>query len=338
MCLTAPVTEKTRERKLLMLVLAVVLMTVPGLILTAMGLNSLVSVWSMGSIAGFVALMSGGPRVAAVVVPALLVLMPVASWWSGSPWLGGAILTVAAVAAAYPARWSRNTGTNWALITLAFAVADPPDLGHAWTAGDYLLIGAVAALAALWGIGMAAAGGSRGPTTPSEGVGPNRALAFALIKAATIGATGWAVIDLNLGLAGAWMIMTVILVVQPSFGDTWSRTLQRAAGTFAGFVLAFVVGVVIPWGVVVYLVGTLFLVAALVLRTKGVTYWRYVTFMTPSVVLMEGANGAVISTDFERLGATLVGVAISLGVVAIMRPLHQAIGPAKPEPSSGQSS
>lgn len=334
MCLTFPMSDKTRGRKLLILALAVVLMAVPGLILTALGLNNLVSVWSMGSVAGFLALMSGGSRIAAVVVPALLVFMPLAVWWSESPWLGAVLLTVTAAAASYPARWSRDTGTNWALIALATTTADPPDLGHAWTMRDLLLIGAVAALAALWGIGMAVAGGSRGPTKPSAGVGQSQALAFALIKAVSVGATTWAVIDLHLGLAGGWMIMTVILVVKPSIGDTWTRTLQRAAGTFAGFVLAFIVGVVIPWGVVVYAVGTLLLVTALVLRTKGISYWRYVALMTPSVVLMEGANGAVITTDIERLGATLIGVAISLGVVAIMRPIHRAMVAARPEPNA----
>ena len=314
---------KTRGHRLLILALAIALMALPGLVLTTLGLSNLVSVWTMGSTAGFVAMMTGGPRVAATVAVALLVLMPLATWSSGSPWFGAVILAIAAAVAAYPARWYRDTGTNWAVITLVFAAANPPSMGHDLTPSDILLIGVIASLAVLWGMGMAAAGGATGPTTPSGGVGQRHALAFALVKGAAVGATTGVVIDRHLGLAGAWMVMTVVLVVQPGIADTWSRSLQRAAGTVAGFVIALVVGVVVPWSPVVYIAGTLFLVLALVMRKKGITYWRYVALMTPAVVLMEGANGAVVTTDIERLFATVIGAAISLTLVALMWPLRR---------------
>lgn len=321
---------------MLILASAIALMAIPGLILTALGWSALVSVWTMGSTAGLVAMMSGGPRIAGTVAAALLVLTPLATWTSESVWVGGVILALAAGAAAYPARWYEDTGTNWALITLVFAAVNPPDLGHAPRAEDLLLIGVIAFLAVLWGMGMAAAGGAIGTSAPAGGVGRRQALAFALVKGAVVGAATGVAIDRNLGLAGAWMVMTVVLVVQPGIADTWSRSLQRAAGTVAGFVFALIVGIVIPWNVIVYAAGTLFLIAALVLRKKGIPYWRYVALMTPAIVLMEGANGAVVSTDVERLVATFIGAAISFALVAIMWPLRR--GAAAEAPSATQSS
>jgi hypothetical protein len=318
----------TKGRKLLILGAAVVLMALPGFVLTALHMEDFLSMWTLGSIAGFIAVFAGGWRVAVAVFATLTVLTPLATASVDAPWAAAAILALTTAAASYSTRWGLEPGTSFVSIPLAFAIANPPDLGHPPTAADLWLMALVSAISVLWGIGMAAAGGLRGPTKPPPRLGPQHAAAFAAIKGLAVGATTWFVVDLHIGHAGAWMIMTLVIIVRPTIGDTWTRTLQRSAGTLAGFMVALLVGLVFPWPLVAYTVGTLLMVVALVERAKGQPYWRYVALLTPAVVLMEGADGNVVTTDIERLVATFVGAAVALAVIAILWPFRTAVRPA----------
>ena len=85
--------------------------------------------------------------------------------------------------------------------------------------------------------------------------------------------------------------------------------------------IAIVVGVFVSSGPVLYLVGTVFMIAALIVMIQGRPYWWFAAFLTPAIVLYESAGSTVSKVATERLEATLVGVAGTLLVMLILLPL-----------------
>jgi hypothetical protein len=48
-------------------------------------------------------------------------------------------------------------------------------------------------------------------------------------------------------------------------------------------------------------------------------YWQFTMFLTPGIVLSEGASGNVRALDIDRLWASLTGIAVALVLLGIFR-------------------
>lgn len=146
-------------------------------------------------------------------------------------------------------------------------------------------------------------------------------LAYSLILALLVGVATYFVVDLDLGHTGGWIILTILVVFQPSFGDGFHRAVRRAAGTLLGFIIAILCGAVLPSGALLSLAGTDFLMAAFALMLQGRPYCLYATVLTPAIVLLESAGSTVDEVAEERLGATLIGVADTVVVKMVLTAL-----------------
>lgn len=94
---------------------------------------------------------------------------------------------------------------------------------------------------------------------------------------------------------------------------------DRLLGTFVGFGIALVAGVPLNGHpVALTLVAILLLGVAAYLMLSGRPYWQFVAFLTPGVVLVVGASSSIFSTDINRVGSTIVGAAIAVGVLLIL--------------------
>ena len=145
-------------------------------------------------------------------------------------------------------------------------------------------------------------------------------MAFSLVLALLVGAATWAVVALDLGHTGGWIILTIVVVFQPSLGAGFTKAAHRAAGTVLGFLIAILVGLLVHSGPLLSLAGTVFLMAAFMLMLQGSPYWLYATVLTPAIVLLESAGSTVDKVAEERLGATLIGVAVTLIVMLALTP------------------
>jgi uncharacterized membrane protein YccC len=131
----------------------------------------------------------------------------------------------------------------------------------------------------------------------------------------------WFVVDLDLGHTGGWIILTILVVFQPSLGDGFRKAAHRAAGTVLGFVIAVLVGAVVTNSGMLYLIGTIFLMVAFILMLQARPYWLYATVLTPAIILLESAGTTVDQVAEERLGATLIGVAVTVAVMLVLTAL-----------------
>src|SRR3954447_25822734 len=138
------------------------------------------------------------------------------------------------------------------------------------------------------------------------------------LRVALATAAGTAVV--HLGLAhGIWVPMATLIVLQPEFGGTIDRALQRTAGAVAGAALAGVLLATLN-GTVAFepLLIALLFAAFFVLRRQ---YGLGVTFLTPLVVLiLATADTSPWWDTWERIVDTLLGAALGLGAGYLLWP------------------
>ena len=114
-----------------------------------------------------------------------------------------------------------------------------------------------------------------------------------------------------------WAALTVIIVVKPSTGQTTSLAIQRTLGTAVGAGIAIAVAQVLPSGdagvFIAFMLSAYFMVAFM-----NANYTLFATFLTATLVFAQRlAEADAFEAGTERLGATLVGAGISIGVMAI---------------------
>lgn len=294
----------------------------PGIILAALGHMAVLNTWILAALGGWMVGMFVGRTLGLLLAVGLGIFLTLGYGFAANPWLAGAVVGCAGAIYGSTARWGVSGRLVTGMVLLAFTVAQPTpiltDLG-VWP--NAALTGLVGLLAALWGLLLGQLMGKSTPKPTLEPLPARQVQYFAWVVAIVLGTATWFVSFLQLQHGGAWFLLTIVVILQPGFADTLTKTLHRAIGTVAGFVIAMIVALVVPWTGVVMLLAVAFMTIAMVLVMKpGAPYWQFVTFLTPAIVLLEGVGSSIIETDVTRLTFTLLGVAVGLTVIAIGYP------------------
>ena len=305
------------------LVAVTVAVTLPGLVLTIAGRDDLAGMTAMAAVAGVLPALLVGPRMAVAAAVGLGVAATAAVAVTDRPWLAALLMAAAAGAVGLSSRVNAQRVLATAPVTLAFLIADPPRDAAGVPVGP-IVVGAAMLASALWAALVVSVVMRTHHRPETQTLSWYRAGAYAVVLAVAVGAASWVLVDRQLGHGGAWFVMTLLIVLQPYLKDSWDKTLQRAAGTFIGFVIALVLYAILDIPAVLYVMASILMLLALVaLVVKHRPYWQFVALLTPAVVLLEGGSGSVVDTALERLGFTLLGVgvavAIELAAVPILR-------------------
>ncbi|MFA6961498.1 MAG: FUSC family protein [Opitutaceae bacterium] len=121
---------------------------------------------------------------------------------------------------------------------------------------------------------------------------------------------------------GYWLPFTIVVVMQPDFGSTRQKALQRVGGTLAGSVIAsLLLWLDLPPAAHLFIIGFgVFAFAYFLKRSYGVA----VVFVTIFVVmLLEHAGQGGSHVEIERIGATLVGGLIALLAAQLFWPVWE---------------
>lgn len=307
----------------------------PAILMGFLGWTGGVDVAILSGLAVFIACMGGtGWRTGLAISLPFALFAGLADWVAPNPWLAATVLAVAAFLRGYAAKAGMHDALIMTVIALGFIVASP--VPNDMPIASPLYVTLVSLAAALWATLVIFLLRHRLHVRDHTGLDLNRVLAFSLILAILVGVATWFVVDFELGHTGGWIILTIVVIFQPSLGDGFRKAVHRAAGTVLGFVIAILCGAVLPGGALLYLVGTVFLMASFVLMLQGRPYWLYATVLTPAIVLLESAGSTVDKVAEERLGATLIGV---VGTIVVMLVLLAVTPLAKPLSTrgSGQS-
>ncbi|MFM0504221.1 FUSC family protein [Paraburkholderia caffeinilytica] len=150
-----------------------------------------------------------------------------------------------------------------------------------------------------------------------------------LRHAARVGVTttaGFLVIR-ALGLPfGYWATMATLLILQPSIAATWPRSIERAAGSIVGGVLAAGIGYAIHSPLGISLAVFPLVVATMALRP--VSYSLFVLFLTPTFVLVADfatPGASEFTYALMRLGNNVLGCVLALLATFYLWPTREKV-------------
>ena len=316
------------------LVAVTVAVTLPGLLLTIAGRDDLAGMTAMAAVAGVLSALVVGPRMAVAAAVGLGVAATAAVAVTDQPWLAALLMATAAGAVGLSSRVNAQRVLATAPITLAFLLADPPRDAAGEPVGA-LVVGVAMLGSALWAALVVSVVMRTHHRPATQVLSWYRAGAYAAVLAVAVGGASWVLVDLQLGHGGAWFVMTLLIVLQPYLKDSWEKTLQRASGTLIGFVIALVLYAILDIPAVLYVMASILMLLALVaLVVKQRPYWQFVALLTPAVVLLEGGSGSVVDTAVQRLGFTLLGVAVAVAIELAAVPILRSVARRHPQHQS----
>lgn len=305
-------------------VLMVVAGFAPAIAMGLAGWSNGVNVAILSGLAVFIACMGGtGWRTGLVISLPFALFAGLTEWAAASPVWAAIVLALAAFLRGYAAKAGMHDALIMTVISLGFIAASPPQSDSSLAAPVYVALVALGASA--WATLVMFLLRHRLRQHQHSRLDPTRVMAFSLVLALLVGVATWAVVALDLGHTGGWIILTIVVVFQPSLGAGFTKAAHRAAGTVLGFLIAILVGLVVPLGPMLPLVGTAFLMVAFLLMLQGRPYWLYATVLTPAIVLLESGGSTVDQVAEERLGATLIGVACTLIVILAIAPFSNRL-------------
>ncbi len=161
-----------------------------------------------------------------------------------------------------------------------------------------------------------------GAKVPPDALTPVQALGFVLAAAVSAALLYW---RLSTGSqSAAWVLLTFMLVFQPTHIGTIRQSLGRVAGTVLGFVLVVALFAVLPAGIATGL-GLAALVPAIAYPKRD--YVLSVAATTVTVVTLYGMPaGEYLAWGLERTADTLIGASLAVGLSVVVRKLEMAAG------------
>lgn len=131
---------------------------------------------------------------------------------------------------------------------------------------------------------------------------------------------GYVASEYHSQVPGMWLAISVVMIMRPYIDSSFKRGVQRAAGTLLGFFLALGVATAIPESWLYVLVGLLFIERAVLIKIRpSNTYWEFVMFLTPGIVLLSAPANLVTEYSDWRLSSTLIACLASLVLLGVER-------------------
>lgn len=323
-----PPTEPQRSpvpRRLVLSAVFVLILALPGIIAGVVWSADAASPLMLGAIVGAAAVMSAGRRIALFQVFLLLLAAPVAIVAGEVPVAGAAIMALLCLGAGMTSLWGLHTSFTMIPLVLAYPLIHPPALGDIpidRTSTTYVVVLSLLLFAGgLWMaivVPLLARHRDLPPLQPASRVD---AVTYTIVITVLCSVNTFAVLVMRPGSQGAWLILTLIAVTQLGPLLSLRRSAYRVVGTVLGTMIAAGIAAAVPDHGIQIALALVTLMAALFMRSQG-TYWAYVTFLTPTVVLLS-STGDVTATSEYRLLYTLIAVSqVLLASVIVLAYQH----------------
>ncbi|MFM9049944.1 MAG: FUSC family protein, partial [Actinomycetota bacterium] len=238
------------------------------------------------------------------------------------PLAGAIFMGLLAGGAALSARRGLHSAALIVPLAISLVLTAPPSItgvDSAFATG--LIAAAVMAGSGLWvTLVSRLVLGSTAPRLPRHEHSRNGSIAYALVMASVIGIATYVVLAVYPVDRGGWLILTLVVVLQPSTKDTVKKTLQRLGGTIAGLGIALLITLVdLPLWADLLGSAVLLYIALAVQFVLRLPYGIYVMFLTPAILLMNVKAADALDLATKRLELTAVGAAIAIAVAFIAK-------------------
>jgi Fusaric acid resistance protein-like len=131
-----------------------------------------------------------------------------------------------------------------------------------------------------------------------------------------LGAAAYVASTWFLKTTAGWVLLTILLVTQPTYDESRHRIRERALGTVVGGIAAAAVATVVSNSAILVAIGTLAMAAAAVLQLQHARYAYFAFFVTAAIILVDAQRSNVFEIDLQRVAFSIVGVALVAVVVA----------------------
>jgi MFS family permease len=322
---TAPASKPLYEklgRRALISTIVTLIGVIPSVVLLAISKEPAVT-WATGAyILGFVALLMGGAGVATYTVFITAIATPVAIVVGATPIAGAAFMALMCLVLGRMSHYGLQRATMLVPIFMAWMILSPPFWGAdkvvdrtdstflLWMAISFFVGGIVPVLVFPHFLRKLRLPAPK-PHPRSESV-PYTIVITVLCTAVTY----WVLADTK-QYAGAWLISTIIVLVQVGDVGTVSKTIQRVVGTLLGMLVVTVLVLEIHSMVLLYAIGLVFGIAALTAKFSP-HYWLYMALITPTIICFTASSSTQVKgLGEQRAQDVLIGAALVLLASAI---------------------
>lgn len=300
-----------------------IILLIPGILIASFLVGGAASVFLFGALPVAVAFFGGAGKQSLLVLVSMTVAGTLARAFDGSPIPSALLVGLVALIIGLGARRGLSSPIMQVGIVLGFLVMSPPDLtnkdsGLSLGIDPVLATAILLAVGGLWALIVGTVVHKKAPAVPeNEVVELSVVVPYALSLAISTGVVTYCLLYFSAGNLGAWMILTIFVVMKPDRDSTMLKTKDRIQGTFAGTVIAIIAIEILNLfnsqeGLAQVILALLFIGIAMAYFVPG-PYWVYVMCLTPGVILLD--SNAVSDQDdvaFTRVVYTLIGIAIAL--------------------------
>ncbi|MGA1146795.1 MAG: FUSC family protein [Candidatus Nanopelagicales bacterium] len=311
--------------------LLVALLSIPALIAQQMWLPGSAGIFLLGSVPSAIAVVLIGPRRGLQIAVAAAVGGALAAGFAGNAWVGAAIIAGLAGYGGYSARYGNESPILLVPVVIAFIVISPPDLAtrDGYTLGGFEYAAVVGVSLLIGGVWVAILGlvlTRKMERAKNDPVERSVAIGYGIALAASTGIATFVAAYYSPGSTGAWVVLTILLVMKPRPTDMWRTARHRVGGTLVGAAIAAVLVIAmdqigisrVTWS---GLLGAVFLILALgVLRVRP--YWQFVMLLTPAIILLKSSGDDTLNLDALRVVMTIIGTVIALLFAVVVREIN----------------
>lgn len=343
-----PSTIKVIVRRLIVAILLIVLILIPVVIMALLSHEPSSAGWAaMGALIGLVAVAVAGVRVGVITAIVTGLLTPVAVVAGETAITGAALMALLCLLIGRLSRFDLHRATLLVPIFMAWVIISPPPWGPnnappvrtdetylAWMAA-FFFVGAIFPVLVVPLIKKKA------PPRPAPHLHTRQEsvpYTVSITVLATV-ATYWALADPK-QWAGAFLIATILVLTQIGGTQTLKPTVYRVLGTLLGSIIVLLVVTQLHSLGLIYLVGAVMGVAAIMSKFGGGPGWIYFIFMTPTAVCLNAYSvPEVAELGRQRLFDNVVGGVLVLVAAAVTigySHWQQRNGATLPEPSTDE--
>jgi len=301
------------------------ILLIPGILIATYVVGGAASVFLFGALPVAIAFFGGARKQSLLVIAFMTIAGTLARAFDGAPIPSALLVGLVALIIGLAARRGLSSPIMEVGIALGFLVMSPPDLTNK-DSGLFTSINPIVATAILlalggfWALLVGTIVHKKAPDVPMNKITDlTVVLPYALALALSTGVVTYLLLDFSAGHLGAWVILTIFVIMKPDHDSTIAKTKDRIQGTFAGTAIAIIAIEILhlfnsQQGLVQLTCAFLFIGIAMAYFVPG-PYWVYVMFLTPGVILMD--SNAVSDQDevaLTRIAFTLMGIAIALAI------------------------
>jgi hypothetical protein len=322
--------KATRGQRILLIGMLTIALMAPPVLLGISGQFGLASVFVYGGIIAIIAVFYD-MRLAIIVSTLGGIAGTIAILLNPHPVAGAAFFGILTGVCALTAKRGIHSPVLMVPVFVSFLLVAPPTVPPLSTVPAALMSGAVLLLGGLWATASARVllGRPRSEIARKE-MGTPAAAVYAVVMGLILGVAAWAVLTYAKYHEGAWLLLTLIILLQPSPHDTFTKSLQRLAGTLAGCLIALALILINVQQTMALVIGGVLIFGALTLRyVLKRPYWEYVTVLTPAVILLSSSGVDRMRVAEDRAAFTLIATTVALLVAVavkavLVRRAHEA--------------